>query len=170
MSAKVALTRGYVALVDEGDYELVSRFKWHACIRVRRDGILCVYARRSIKRGTVSMHTEISGYKQTDHKDGNGLNNQRSNLRSATKSQNGANSKNRPGKSSLFRGVYFHARTKKWCARVFLNGNAEYLGEFREEVDAATAYNFRALDAFGEFARLNQPTLLWDLKDRSRPQ
>ena len=106
------------------------------------------------------MHSEITGYARTDHADGNGLNNQRANLRAASASQNAMNIDNRnlskpAAISSHFKGVHFDRAAKKWYARIAKDGKRIHLGLFREEVDAATAYNFKAYELFGEFARFN---------------
>src|SRR5262245_35202767 len=92
---EVPLTRGKVALIDDADYELVSRFKWHA----QRGGYgNTYYAVTNIrlpdgKWTALRMHVLLLGHKGIDHIDGDGLNNQRSNLRLATQSQNSANTR-----------------------------------------------------------------------------
>lgn len=105
------------------------------------------------------MHRLILGVTnpkiKIDHRDGNGLNNQRHNLREATQAQNLANSRPRSG-SSRFKGVTFRS-PDKWIAQISKDGKHTYLGIFRDEFDAATAYNFAAIEMFGEFARLNRP-------------
>ena len=90
----------------------------------------------------------------TDHRDGCGLNNQRHNLRTATRTQNNQNRKSLNG-SSRFTGVCKNNRDGKWKAYICVNKKRNHLGYFSSECDAAQAYNFAAIDAFGEFARLN---------------
>lgn len=104
-----------------------------------------------------------------DHKDGNGLNNQRENLRRATISQNNAN-KRATGNSS-FLGVHYKiyknkkrkdgtrssAEFPKWYSSIRINGKSKFIGHFPTEEEAARAYDFKAKEVHGEFARLNFP-------------
>ena len=100
------------------------------------------------------MHKLITGYKETDHIDGNGLNNQRGNLRSVTDSQNQMNRKNIRG-TSKYKGVYWNKANKKWLARITINQKNIYIGYFLYEHNAAHAYNFKATELYGEYASLN---------------
>ena len=94
--------------------------------------------------------------KGIDHRDMNGLNNQRSNLRFCTLSQNAMNRRKRENTSSIYKGVYFNnQRGKKWKAQIRINGKQIHLGLFDFEVDAARAYNMKAIELFCEFANLN---------------
>jgi hypothetical protein len=92
-----------------------------------------------------------------DHHDGDGLNNQRLNLRPATHAQNMANRAKRSDASSQFKGVWWTACHQKWRAVIRANGVRHQIGYFREEVNAATAYNLVAHELHGEFARFNLP-------------
>lgn len=98
--------------------------------------------------------------KSLDHIDGNKLNNDISNLREATTIQNQMNSKKRKswcGKlpSSIYKGVSWNKRDKKWCSRITINGKRKHIGYFDSEIDAARAYDDAAIESFGEFARCN---------------
>lgn len=156
---QILLTQGLVALVDDEDYERVNAFKWHAV--VAESGV--VHAARKISNKRVYMHTFLIGAEQTDHADTNGLNNQRYNLRPANRSQNQANrGKNRSHRhgiahSSKWKGVSWNKRKRKWVAYIGKDGRKLHLGNFKDEADAATAYNFSAYEHFGEFARMNTP-------------
>lgn len=158
----IPLTRGMVALVDDQDYEDLAKFRWYAAKQTSRDKVL-FYARRKVRKivgnqrqQAILMHRCLlicDG--AVDHKDGDGLNNQRDNLRSATGTLNLANQRHRVGGSSKWKGVVWHKRCRKWQAQVFNGGDSHYLGLFAEEADAAQAYNFKAEELFGEFARSN---------------
>lgn len=161
---EIPLTQGYVAFVDDEDYERVSQFKW--CALVRSQERTAIYAARnsgaSGHKTTILMHRFILGCKErVDHEDRNGLNNQRYNLRTATGSQNCGNQakKRRAGGSaSPFKGVTrYRYAGKNWQVKISENGRQVQVGYFKEECDAALAYNFKAVEVFGEFARFNEP-------------
>lgn len=101
------------------------------------------------------MHCLISGYPRTDHKDHNGLNNQRSNLRQATGQQNSANVSPHKGAASRYKGVTWAKQRSKWKAQIGVNGSTRGLGDFASEIQAAMAYDRAAIDTFGEFACTN---------------
>jgi len=104
------------------------------------------------------MHTLITGWARVDHADGDGLNNQRSNLREATSAQNAANSRPRTGGTSAFKGVcWVGGRRQCWTAQIRINRGTRFLGYFSDEVAAARAYDAAAVAAWGPFARLNFP-------------
>lgn len=144
---EVVLSNGRgVALVDDADYDRVSRHRW------RRYG--GDYAATDIDGEAVYMHHFILGdTSEVDHRDGNGLNNQRENLRPATRTQN---MQNRAGwGSSGFKGVSWFAQRGKWRARIAADGREKTIGYFDTAEDAARAYDRKAVELFGEFARLN---------------
>jgi hypothetical protein len=161
----IALTRGKVTVVDDEDFEWLASFKWYAGYCSGK-----WYARRTKKIGghnrVVYMHREIltlaAGQNtQGDHRDGDGLNNRRSNLRPATLAEQHRNKPRHRDKRDAFKGVYFDDRRPAsptpWRAMIYINGRAVYLKKHRTAVDAARAYDAAAREAFGEFARLNFP-------------
>jgi hypothetical protein len=104
------------------------------------------------------MHRAIlEGAPQVDHIDGDGLNNQRSNLRPATQAQNMANSRKYSTNTSGFKGVGWHKAAKKWRADITFDYKTRYLGLFPTAEDAARAYDSAAKSLFGVFACLNFP-------------
>jgi hypothetical protein len=93
---------------------------------------------------------------EIDHKDGDRLNNQKSNLRFATSSQNKVNRGARKDNRSGFKGVAWHKQNKNWTARLMIDGKYQHLGSFSNKIDAAKKYNEFALKTYGEFAWLNK--------------
>ena len=149
----IPLTQGLVALVDDEDYPELSKHKW--CAHLCR-GIF--YAVRSASETTIFMHREIlntpSGL-ETDHENGNGLDNRRINLRVATRKQNLQNRKPSTAGSSQFKGVGWHNKRKKWRARISINCKDIHIGFFDNEIQAAKARDKKALEIQKEFAYLN---------------
>ena len=92
-----------------------------------------------------------------DHRNNNGLDNRRDNLRLATSSQNNCNSRKRKNTTSQFRGVCFCKAKGKWDANINLAGKRIWLGSFDSEIEAGKAYDEAAKKCHGEFARLNFP-------------
>ena len=156
---EISLTQGKVALVDDDDFEWLYGLTWH-CARNRKDETSKFYALRSVhingRQINILMHRDIAGKPglHVDHKDGNGLNNQRFNLRVCTPAQNQMNRIKAFG-SIKFKGVYWSKQHKKWHAQLQQNRKTIHLGFFEYSVDAAIAYNNEALKRFGEFAALN---------------
>lgn len=149
----------FIAIVDDEDFDFLSQYKWFV-----RTGKGKGYACSHFKDKEVMMHRVIMKLekfdgKLVDHVDGNPLNNQRSNLRIATKSQNNVNRKcwknKKGGIKSL--GVFIDSRVSvnKYKASIMVEGTLKYLGLFEDENSAAKAYNEAAKKYYGEFARLN---------------
>lgn len=162
----IPLTRGMSAMVDDEDYERLSKYKWQAH-KSDKTGTLW-YAMRSTpkgangRRGTVWMHVDVLGVSRVDHADGNGLNNQKYNLRKASRSENGRNQKHYACAASRFKGVRCR-ENGTWGAQIRIGapdstrGRKVWLGTFGTEEEAARAYDAAAVEHFGEFARLNFP-------------
>jgi hypothetical protein len=158
---EIPLTQGYVALVDDADFDWINQWKWHSVSN--HDGSI-IYAQRNTKANgkptKVAMHRLVilapAGL-FVDHIDHNGLNNTRANLRLCTRSQNLANGRRHRTSVSQFKGVSRHSRGDKWQAQIRRNGKVTGLGTFYNEIDAARAYDRAALEEFGEFAFTNFP-------------
>jgi hypothetical protein len=158
---KIPLKQGKYALVDDADYEWLKQYKWAAY-----KGVRTYYAGRNEKDGTgkfrfINMHRAIMKTPkglETDHIDGDGLNNQRSNLRVCTAAQNQHNRSPHKNCSSRYKGVSWKKSGKKWVVRIHCNYQSKHVGVFADEVEAARAYDKAAKEAFGEFARLNFST------------
>jgi hypothetical protein len=157
----ITLTQGYVALVSDKDYtRVVNAGPWRALEDKRKDGSLRnVYAMRSVKRYSQTLHRFIlglSGKGQADHyPDPNGLNNQRSNLRKANNDENSRNQRLSKANTSGFKGVYWNKNAQKWQAQIVCSQKHYYLGLFDSAEVAARAYDAKALELFGKFANLN---------------
>lgn len=95
----------------------------------------------------------------TDHKNHNGLDNRKANLRNATHGQNQHN-RSPEGATSAFKGVCWNKRAKKWEVRICLNRRTIYLGRFVDEERAARAYDTAARQYHGEFAVINLPEII----------
>ncbi len=153
---RISLTQGKFALVDDEDFERINQYKWYAGKNKRT-----YYAGRHFcSRTTIRMHRVIMNAPkgmEVDHRDGNGLNNCKGNLRFCTQSQNQQNQQALQGGTSLYKGVSSHTKDKKWRACITLNSKTYYLGNFYNEIKAALAYDEKAKELFGEFAYLNFP-------------
>ena len=145
----ILLTQGEVAIVDDEDFERLSVVKW--CYS---EG----YAvRNSGKGGLIKMHHLIIGKPPegfvTDHRNTNGLDNQKENLRHITQAQNVMNKKAQSNNTSGFKGVYWHKAGQKWCAEIKAEGKRVRLGLFSDVQEAANAYNAASKRLHGEFGR-----------------
>jgi hypothetical protein len=167
---EIVLNQGKVALVDHGDFEWLSQWKWYAL-----KGANTWYAHRHvIKKGKgtmVSMHRALLGEPpnaSVDHIDRNGLNNQRSNLRICSRAQNAYNAQKWSSNTSGFKGVSWRRSKRKWRAQIQAYGKGnKHLGYFDSPVDAAHAYDRAAMQYHGQFALLNFPIFAEpDLFDR----
>jgi hypothetical protein len=156
---EIRLTRGQVALVDDEDFEWLSRRKWSALKRSSGTGFYAVRVeQKSGRQSMVYMHRAILDLAHlerriADHADGNTLNNQRRNLRVATWTQNAANKFSKPdGSTSRFKGVSRAPKGDGWVAHC----QKQHIGSFGCERAAAEAYDADALRRFGEFALTNK--------------
>lgn len=148
---EITLSRGETTQVDDSDHDSLSQFKWY----LNRYG----YAVRVDKRKCIFMHRVLmlpAGRQRVDHKDRNPLNNQRSNLRLCTASENLAN-RPKPMGSDGYKGVYWHKRAGKWASCITHQYRSIYLGVFVDPAQAARAYDKAAVQLFGDFAWLNFP-------------
>ena len=149
--------KGHYALVDPG-WHWLDCVKWnlntagnvkYAITFIKHDG----------KTKRVYMHRIIMGAKRgqkVDHINGDGLYNLRENLRFCTDSQNFQNGRKRKGCTSQYKGIYWDKDAMKWRAQICSDRN-RYIGSFDDEVEAAKAYDAKAAEFFGEFAKLNFP-------------
>lgn len=153
----IKLTNGGVALVDDEDYSrAVSASNWRAH-RTPRDGTTYVRSTRRIGGRLVFLHTFLTGFEVTDHRNGDGLDCRRPNMRAATRSENARNRRRSVANQSGFKGVRWHRQGRKWNARITVDGHEKSLGMYLSAEVAARAYDGAARAAFGEFAAVNFP-------------
>ena len=157
----IPLTRGKNAIVDAEDFEWLSKWNWCTAL-TGRGPLFSFYAARSYwtKKGSrfLFMHNVIFG-DRCDHKNRNGLDNRRENLRACTPLQNSRNRGISKNNISGFKGVSFIASINKWRARITANGKSKFLGYFTSKELAACAYDLAAKKLFGEFAAPNFSTI-----------
>ena len=138
-------------MVDDEDYEILSHFHWQV------DRFKTVGCHNG--GGSILMHRMIMLAPQgveIDHIDGNRLNNQKSNLRFATSSQNKINRGPRKDNKSGYKGVSWHKQRNCWAVRLMINGKYQHLGLFQDKHKAAQVYNDNALKYYGSYAWLNK--------------
>lgn len=159
---KIVLTNGDCTLVDDSDYERLNQFNWYYHDR-RKDGGGYVVRRQwnfdTKEARMVTMHREILGCPEgqhVDHKNGNTLDNRKSNLRICTRSQNQMNRPAQRNNTSGFKGVWAIKGTDKWQAMITVDRKRTYLGVFKDKLEAAKAYNKMAKKLHGKFAKLNK--------------
>ena len=149
---KIPLTQGKVTLIDNEDFEIASLFKWslYTCKGID-------YAATRIDGEVLLLHRLIANtpqYMETDHRNRNGLDNQKNNIRICTHQQNMMNIPSVRGKSK-YKGVSWNIRKNKWQVYISYNSKNKFLGCFTKEREAAQAYNDKAIELYGEFAYLN---------------
>lgn len=151
---KIKLSNGGEADVSDED-AWVSLYRWRStsCPPAKT-----LYAVSDIGGKRVRMHRLIigaAGPARVDHRDGNGLNNRRDNLRIATASQNMANCIGHKNNTSGYKGVYFVKKKNRWRVQIYCQNKRYTFGYFKTKEQAALRYNQAAIELFGEFARLN---------------
>jgi hypothetical protein len=150
--AYIPLTQGFEAVIDALDIALAQGKNWHASRNrktVYAKIIVCVNG----KRTSQYLHRAIIGPEdlQVDHIDGNGLNNTRANLRTATSQQNRCNQRIRSNNKSGFKGVSWEKEYEKWKAQIKIHGKSKSLGLFVDIEDAIEAYAAASAQMHGEF-------------------
>lgn len=162
----IPLSQGKMALVDDEDFENLNQFKWVAneiggTFYAQRNG-----PRLNGKKTIILMHRYLLNFlsgQDTDHRNHNGLDNQRENLRLCTHAENLRNRKLNKNNITGFKGVYYSIgkyKTKEYRyirACIKFNSKTVHLGTFSNLESAAHAYDIKAKELFSEFALLNFP-------------
>ena len=159
---EIVTTDGATVLVDDEDFSILSRHNWYLNYSGKRPyAITKMKTDQSKIWRCIFMHHLIMGTATcVDHLDNNPLNNQKANLRKATRQQNNINKPKAPNKlgkptSSKYKGVHKYSHNGKFRVCIGHNRKVIQLGTFDNEDDAARAYNAKALELFGEYAWLN---------------
>lgn len=156
MEITLELKCGHLLIIDSIDHALLDQYGW--CLD-KRDNTC--YVKRIGRGSTIHIHRLIMERilarnllrtELVDHKNRNGLDNRRSNLRLVTHSQNMKNRKLQVNNSSGYRGVFWRKDAKKWQAQIKVEGRFKSLGTFTEIEDAALAYKEAAQKYYGEYA------------------
>jgi len=161
---QIPLTQGKVAIIDEADYSIVNKYKWHymKCGREGKYGYAsAVTGYKNGHARSEKMHRLICGaepQQYVDHINGNCLDNRRSNLRICSIAENARNQHSRRG-ISKFKGVTWRRDINIWQARIRINYECIHLGFYKDESEAAKAYDKAAMLYFGEFANINFKTI-----------
>ena len=155
--ALIKFADGGHVVVDAEDIDFLSLLTWY---RKRSGRDRREYAAANLPGGgKISMHRLLMGARpgdRVDHRDGNGLNNRRSNLRLASSTDNARNQRRRRGRV-LYKGVSFRPSSpgRPWVAHLGGHRTGSYLGSYRTAEEAALAYDIAALEKWGEFAHTN---------------
>lgn len=151
---QIPLTQGKCAIIDDSDFDIVSAHKWYAIW----DGWNW-YAGRKHNKRQQRLHNFLMQPPAgviIDHRDGNGLNNQRQNLKISTYSHNVHRMRKKIAHTSKYKGVSWQKRCAKWIAQIHGKGQVVYLGLYEVEEEAAKAYDSAAERFFGEDALTNK--------------
>lgn len=156
---EIPLTQGKVAMVDDEDFEYLSKNKWF-CAKGRNT----FYAqRRDGKNGPIIhmhrliMNTSIN--KEVDHIDCNGLNNQKVNLRNCTRIENSYNSRMKSTNQNKVKGISFAKWANMYRVQLKTNGKRIHVGYFKTIFEASSAYNKHVLQTRGAFAKINKEAI-----------
>lgn len=149
-SIEIPLGKNQFAIIDSDDLEFVMRYEW------RFKTGHCNYA-VTMGRNSTKLHNYIMNCpegKVVDHRNGNGLDNRRDNLRICEHYQNVWNQKKAKNTKNRFKGV--QKRGKKWSASISCRNKRYQLGVFDTEAEAAIAYNDKAKELHGDFSNINK--------------
>jgi hypothetical protein len=138
---EIKLTQGKVAIVDDCDFDELSKFNWYA--QKDKNTYYAVRHSPSVNGNhtKLRMHRVLvadDSFLQIDHINGDGLDNRRENLRIVTNRQNTQNK--HINKTSIYSGVSWFKRTNRWVAHIRIGKEIKHLGYFKKELDAYAAY------------------------------
>ena len=153
---EIELTQDQVAIVDDDDYEYLSQWKWYAHKRTRKNGDKFDARTRSGNK-KILMHRLIMKVLQAeievDHINGNPLDNRKDNIRCCTRQENSRNSNSGRKNKFGYKGVT--VQNKNIYAQIFDGKKHIFMSGFRTIEEAALSYDKKAIELFGDFAKLN---------------
>ncbi len=156
---RIYLGEGEWTIVEPQDYYWLSRYQWSIIGNGRKFYAIRNIVVRPRKTKILNLHRAIMDAPaglMVDHKNGDSLDNRRANLRLATRAQNVQNSQKRSTKTtSRFIGINLEKKSGRWAVKIVYEGKRLWLGRFKDELEAAKAYDAAAKKYHGEFARLN---------------
>ncbi|MCK5604153.1 HNH endonuclease [Candidatus Pacearchaeota archaeon] len=153
---EMKLKTGEVVFIDKKDYAVISQYSWY---RHPVGSHHLLYAAAWVNNKNTLMHRfllNLNKNEMTDHINGNGLDNRRSNLRKCTHQENMFNKKKYKNNKCGYKGVYWSPHHSKWRVTLYKYKKRFYIGYYRDLIEAAKAYNEAAIEHHGEFARLNK--------------
>lgn len=154
--SKIELTQGLYSVIDKEDLKRISNHSW--CIQKNgKQGK--IYAASRINKKLILLHRFILNITDrkvaVDHINGNTLDNRKENLRICSWSENLRNSNKHKDSKSLYKGIFYNKLNKNWRSRIFKDGKSYEIGSFKTDIEAAQAYDSKAIELFGKFAKLN---------------
>lgn len=156
---EIKLTKNKISIIDDEDFDRVSKYKWH-CLANDYAARKFYYEKKDGKWVTkyIRLHQFVLNEfnKEIDHINGNRLDNRKENLRFCDRTLNNANIGLKSNNTSGYKGVRLNRTMKKWFASITAYKKVYYLGSFKDKIDAAKAYNKKAKELFGDFARINE--------------
>jgi len=160
---RIPLTRGKYAIVDPEDFDRLNKYEWYVYPGHKTFYAARSYRKKDGRRGRLPMHSQIIKVPDgllVDHINQNGWDNRKANLRPATAAQNSINRAKYKDRTygSKYKGVTWQCKYNRWKVQIVTNRKVIYLGSFKDEVEAAKAYDEAAKKYHGEFASLNFAT------------
>ena len=154
---QIPLTQWKITIVDDEDFIELNKYKWWAIKQWNK-----FYAARKIvldggKRRLLSIHSFLMNTQKwldTDHINGDGLDNKRSNLRVCTRGENQMNRWKQNNNTSWFKWVCWHKLANKWLAYISINWKRKHLWYFSDKLEAYEAYCEACIKYHWEFAHL----------------
>ena len=149
MTKIIPLLHGKQTIVDDEDFDNLSKYKW----RCNSNGYVVRGSAARFRLHRVIMDAPVG--MEVDHINGDTLDNRRENLRLCIHAENGRNRQLNMNNKSGYKGVSWNERDKKWRAMIKINLHHIYLGQFTDSMEAARAYDEAAQKYYGEFAKTN---------------
>jgi hypothetical protein len=161
----IRLSKDYFTIIDSEDLPRVSKYKWHTTTvnKYNKPRAVCSFkGRKTLKLSRLIMNAPDNMV--VDHINGNPLDNRKCNLRICSQRENMLNRNLNRNNKSGYKGVSWSKRDNKWLSELQTNNKSYYLGIYKDKIEAAKAYDKKAIEFFGEYAKTNFPQKLNSLK------